>query len=121
MAKVKQPAPPLDVEAELRLDNKSARGVDLKIFADALTAYVNASDNINANGTIVSHPRTGAPIENPYLKIAKHAGEVLTKMRTIKADRVLEKVRVATAARRAEEAANAATLQPLGMRNCLDN
>ncbi len=88
MAKVKATLP-VDVAAQLRLDNKTLRAVDLRVFADALSAYCEASENIRRNGTIVMHPRTGAPIENPYLKISKQAGQLLTKMRLVKADRVL--------------------------------
>lgn len=80
----------IDVFAELRKDNPSKRSIELKVFADALSVYEEAARNVRANGAIVSHPRTGAPIENPYLKIQAAKGAVLAKMTAIKSDRVLK-------------------------------
>lgn len=80
----------INVFDELREDNPSKRSIDLRVFADALSVYEEAARNVRANGAIVSHPRTGAPIENPYLKIQTAKGAVLAKMVTIKSDRVLK-------------------------------
>jgi len=65
----------IDVLAELQKDNPSRRAVDLQVFADALAVYIEASANIQKNGAITAHPRTGAPIENPYLKVQAAKGE----------------------------------------------
>lgn len=78
----------IDIVQELAKDNPSARLIDLQLFADALTTYKEASKNIQANGAIVMHPRTGSPIENPYLKIVESSSRRLCKMR-IKSDRVV--------------------------------
>jgi phage terminase small subunit len=78
----------IDIEAELRKDNRSTRAIDLRVFADALRTYHEASANIRKHGAIVMHPRTGAPLENPYLKVQEKAGAVLTRMRSIRADRI---------------------------------
>jgi phage terminase small subunit len=83
----------IDIEAELLADNLALRRVDVQVFADALSAYQEVWENIRKNGTIVMHPRTGAPIKNPYLEIQTRAGETLTKMRKVKADRVLALLR----------------------------
>ncbi len=80
----------INIIAELRRDNQSTRVIDLTVFANALKTYKEASDNISGHGAIVLHPRTGAPVENPYLKIQAASGAVLTKMKRIKSDRVLE-------------------------------
>ncbi len=64
------------------------REMDLRIYADAMRTYREAARNVATNGAICSHPRTGAPIENPYLKIQAQQGAILTRMRTIKSDRV---------------------------------
>lgn len=53
------------------------------IFADKLMVYKEASANIAANGAIVSHPRTGEPISNPYLKVREDAAAALLKFRTV--------------------------------------
>ena len=39
----------------------------LRIFVDALKLYAEASDNIAKNGALCGHPKTGAPMVNPYV------------------------------------------------------
>lgn len=56
----------------------------LCIYADAMVLYLEASENIARNGAITAHPRTGAPIENPYLKVRKMAADTLAKYQNIK-------------------------------------
>jgi len=80
----------IDTVAELQKDNPRLRAVDLRVFADALTLYQEAAKNLHENGAVVAHPRTGTPIENPYLKIQTAKGAVLAKMRMVKCDRVME-------------------------------
>lgn len=48
-------------------------------YADAFLEYVEATDNIESNGTIVQHPRTMNPIVNPYTAIRDKA---LKKLQT---------------------------------------
>lgn len=67
----------------LRADNKTASEDDLNIYADSFLAYAEASINIEANGVIVAHPRTGAPMENPYLRIRTAAQASMSKIRRI--------------------------------------
>ena len=55
-------------------------------YADAYLEYTEASENIDANGIIVQHPRTANPIENPYLAIRDRAARKLDAMRRVKAD-----------------------------------
>lgn len=75
-----------DIEESLKRANPKARAADLAIYADALRIYIEAADNIKRHGAIVSHPRTGAPVENPYLQIQNMKASVLTRMRHIKSD-----------------------------------
>ena len=89
MGEIKQVAEAIDIVAELTKDNPGVKVVKITIYADALRTYVEASLNIEKNGAICSHPRTGTPIENPYLKIQLQQGRLLGKMPGIKADRVL--------------------------------
>ena len=49
------------------------------MYADAFIEYRSASENIEAFGIIVQHPRTANPIENPYLAIRDRA---LAKLKT---------------------------------------
>ncbi len=43
------------------------------MYASSFVGYLEAEENISRNGIIVAHPRTGSPIENPYLKIRSEA------------------------------------------------
>ena len=79
----------IDVVAELQQDNPGLRLIDLQLFADALATYKEAAKNIRSNGSIVMHPRTGAPIDNPYLKIASSSGAIIGKLGRIESDRVV--------------------------------
>lgn len=64
----------------LRRDNPAA-GSDLVVmYADCFLDYREAAENIAKNGNIVAHPRTGAPIENPYIKVKSAAMGQLLKL-----------------------------------------
>ena len=75
MGKVKNaPAPialPLQAQivAVLIRDNPALRVDFATIYADAIIDYLAASEHIRDNGSVVLHPRTGAPIDNPYLRV----------------------------------------------------
>lgn len=87
---------PIDIEAELANDNAKnprATKVVLAMLADALRVYVEAADNVRRHGAIVSHPRTGAPLENPYLKIMQAQSKTVAQAHGIKADRVFSLLR----------------------------
>ena len=75
-----------DVDGVLSAD---PRLVPEAVVLDEMT-YHEAADNVERNGAMCAHPRTGAPIENPYLKIRASQGAVLAKMRHIKGDRALQ-------------------------------
>lgn len=83
----------MTIEQELRADNPNAPASRIQLAADALAVYAEASANVRANGAIVTHPRTGAPMENPYLRIMQKTGDALQKTRGIKIDRVLALLR----------------------------
>ncbi len=52
-------------------------------YADAFIEYSAAGENIRNNGLIVGHPRTGNPIENPYLAVRDRALRKLQRMRDV--------------------------------------
>lgn len=79
----------IDIVTELQFDNPKHRNIDLQIFADALINYREASRNVRVNGAVVMHPRTGAPIDNPYLRIQGSSGAILGKINNIKSDRIV--------------------------------
>jgi len=49
-------------------------------YADAYAEYRQAQANISEHGSIVQHPRTGNPIQNPYLAIRDRALKRLRQM-----------------------------------------
>lgn len=56
------------------------------MYADIYLEYTKASANIEEHGLIVSHPRTGNPIENPYLVLRDRAYKKLLENRNVKAE-----------------------------------
>lgn len=61
--------------------NPHVSPMDLAIYVDATAQYQAAQANIDTHGSIVIHPRTGAPIENPYLAVRDRAARVLLAKR----------------------------------------
>lgn len=39
------------------------------LYATSLTEYGKAQANIDANGTVCAHPRSGVPIDNPFVRV----------------------------------------------------
>lgn len=66
-----------DILATLQRENPTAKLDRITIYADAMVEYLAAQANIQEHGTIVFHPRTGAPIDNPYLRVRNAASKVL--------------------------------------------
>ena len=73
-----------EIVAMLRRDNPAAGSDLIAMYADCFLDYKEAADNIAKNGNIVAHPRTGSPIENPYLKVKAAAMNQLRKMGRLK-------------------------------------
>ena len=68
----------------LRSENPRARADDLTVYADAFLTYQEAAENIARNGTVCAHPRTGAPIENPFVKARASATKVMQSVKRIR-------------------------------------
>ena len=60
--------------------NPRANAGQVRMYVDSFIDYRTAQENIDANGTIVFHPRTGAPIANPYLPIRAAAMAAMLKL-----------------------------------------
>jgi hypothetical protein len=71
------------------VDNPAARVVDVEQYGHQLLCYIEASESILNLGTITAHPRTAAPMENPYLKVRVSS---LASMNRIKRLRRLDTV-----------------------------
>jgi phage terminase small subunit len=77
---------PQEIRDLLREENPSAKISDLEIYARQFATYFEASENIQQNGAIVAHPRTGQPMDNPHLKLRTSSESCLQKMRMIRAE-----------------------------------
>ena len=53
------------------------------LYRDLYCEYREAADNIALNGAVCANPRTGAPIQNPYLVIRDRARAQLLKLRRV--------------------------------------
>ncbi len=62
-----------EVVAYLREENPSASLQAVVMYADAFSEYRAAMANIREHGSVVLHPRTGAPCDNPFLKVRDNA------------------------------------------------
>ena len=51
------------------------------MYLDAYMDYQEAAENIRKNGAIAAHPKTGAPFDNPYLKVRQQMQSALGKIR----------------------------------------
>jgi hypothetical protein len=60
-----------EVIAQLLANGNSTESAVL--YADVFLEYQEATDNIEKNGIIVAHPRTGQPMKNPYADIRDSA------------------------------------------------
>ena len=67
--------------AILTEDNPEAAAGAIRLYADQFCTYAEAAANLDREGVICMHPRTGSPIDNPYLKIRTAAYSVLRKSR----------------------------------------
>ena len=77
-----------EVIAVLAEDNPRAGRGDLVMYAAAYLEWQYAAANIAEHGTIVAHPRTAAPIENPYVKVRASAMATMAKVRLRQTDRL---------------------------------
>jgi phage terminase small subunit len=57
------------VVAILQSHNQGVALAVLRMYADLYIDYTAAQRNIDEHGTIVFHPKTGAPIRNPFLDV----------------------------------------------------
>lgn len=65
-------------------ENPTARVDDVELYARQFLTYLEAAENIEKNGTIVGHPRTGQPMENPYVKVRTAAQSSMQKMKRLR-------------------------------------
>lgn len=61
-------------------NNKSKRQDRIIMYIDFYIDYQIASANIREKGTICAHPKTGAPMENPYVKIRSQMTAEMMKL-----------------------------------------
>ena len=61
-------------------ENPQARTDDVELYTSQFLTYCEAADNIARNGAIVAHPRTAAPMDNPYLRVRTEAMAAMQKI-----------------------------------------
>lgn len=77
------------IKQKLKGLNPKLSDCQIDVAATAIALYIEARDNIKDNGAIVLHPKSGAPIENPYLKVLDNQSKFLSKLRNIKTEGIL--------------------------------
>lgn len=75
-----------EIRRLLKKDNGATRPADCEMYAQQFATYFEAVQNIHQNGAIVSHPRTGQPMENPYLKLRAAAETSMKNLGRVKTD-----------------------------------
>lgn len=79
------------IREQIAAENKKALPSGMiQQYADLFTTYREAALNIARNGAIVQHPKTGQPIENPYLRVRQSTLAELQRFTRVKADAVWE-------------------------------
>lgn len=68
-------------EEILLRDNPRAPQQVVAMYASAFATWWEAEENVRKNGAICAHPRTGAPLENPYLKVREAAQRSLAAIK----------------------------------------
>lgn len=68
------------VIAYLLAENDGAPLQLVSQYADQWSTYREAQSNIDEHGALVFHPRTGAPVQNPYLGIRDAALRHLVRL-----------------------------------------
>jgi phage terminase small subunit len=68
------------------LEERGVKRDKAVMYADGWAEYQEAAQNIREHGAIVQHPRTGNPIENPYLAVRDRAAKRLQEMRGVNAE-----------------------------------
>jgi len=69
-----------EVVGALRMCNPYTTDAELVIYASAFLEHRAAQAHIDQNGTILKHPKTEAPFENPYLSIRDRTARVMLKL-----------------------------------------
>lgn len=78
-----------EVMALLRADNPHAPMGDLRMYTDAFLLYRTAAENVARLGSVVAHPKTSAPMPNPYLPVMAAQTRTMQSLRRVaKTDRL---------------------------------
>lgn len=75
-----------DVMTALGTANPRGRPDEIAMYADVYLTYQEAARNIAEHGAVVLHPRTGAPIDNPYLRVRDTAMAQIRRLSRVKVD-----------------------------------
>jgi len=67
---------------------------EARVYMDARKLYDEASDNIEKNGAVTGHPKTGAPMINPYLSIRESCIRTILQVRRGQKNAIREELSV---------------------------
>ena len=77
----------MNAESALQIlteDNLDCPAGELRMYAEAFVLHRQASINVQESGPINAHPRTGAPIENPYMAVVGTQMKVMMALRRVR-------------------------------------
>lgn len=66
---------------------------NIEQYLSALETWQEADANIREHGAIAIHPRTGAPFDNPYLKVRTASWRLMQDCKGVRADALWAKLR----------------------------
>ena len=72
------------IRALITEDNPGAKVNDVETYMHQFLTYLEAAQSVLELGTIVAHPRTAAPMENPYVKVRAAALAAMTKIKRLR-------------------------------------
>ena len=78
------------IYAILKDANQRAPETVLRLFASEFVLFAKSAANIKKFGAIVQHPKTGAPMDNPYLAVRDKSQARLAKMAGLESAKVWE-------------------------------
>jgi len=84
----------INIKDEVLKENPRGSLLEIKILSDALATYREAQENIERTGVICSHPKTGAPLENPYVKVRASQVGIIQKFSHLKTNETLRLLEV---------------------------
>jgi phage terminase small subunit len=85
-----------EVIAAIVAQNPRASLSDVYLYAETFVQWQEASANVRRLGSVVAHPRTDEPIENPYVKIMASTTRTLRSFTRLRTDQLWKNAQTQT-------------------------